>query len=349
MRWRFLRFSGVARAISITQVWAFCLMPALAACSSDGSGYSTLPATSDGASSDGTSTGVGSGTTSDGGNLPDAASAIGAANSTVGIDLSTSTNASTSTAGTPGLGQEDLCDKIDNDGNGIIDDVDVGGDGVCDCLRVATLGVPGMWGEGDVFDAWLDSRSNNGAVDLADTVLTAETLSPYQVIVAQDVSEGHAYSADEVLALDAWVKAGGGFMTLTGFADPDVLDNVNTLLSSFGLSYGPEPILPRQGGQTVPVTEWLPHPVTAGISLIGVDNGYPVQGGSPIAAEQGFDVLTPFETELGHVLVWGDEWITYNSEWTEHPEYQVELFWVNAIKWLTAASDCQVPIPEQIK
>ena len=32
-------------------------------------------------------------------------------------------------------------------------------------------------------------------------------------------------------------------------------------------------ILPRRGGQTVPVTEWLQHPVTAGISLIGVDNG----------------------------------------------------------------------------
>jgi len=99
----------------------------------------------------------------------------------------------------------------------------------------------------------------------------------------------------------------------------------------------------------VPVTEWLQHPVTAGISLVGVDTGYPVQGGSAIAQEQGYEVLAPFETELGHVLVWGDEWITYNSEWTEHPDYQVEHFWLNAIKWLTAASDCQVPIPEQVE
>ncbi len=29
----------------------------------------------------------------------------------------------------------EVCDGIDNDGNGIIDDVDVGHDGVCDCLR----------------------------------------------------------------------------------------------------------------------------------------------------------------------------------------------------------------------
>lgn len=297
-----------------------------------------------GTSSGGATNGVGTGTTSGATN----GAAFGAANSTVGINLTVT--AGTSTAGTPPLlGQEDLCDRIDNDGNGIVDDVDVGGDGVCDCLRIATLGVPGMWGEGDVFEAWLNSRSNNGAVDLADTVLTAETLSPYQVIVAQDLSAAHAYSAEEVQALDAWVKAGGGFMTLIGYADPDVLDNVNTLLSSFGLSYGPDQALPRQGGQTVPVTEWLEHPVTLGITQIGVDNGYVVQGGSAIALEEGAQMLIPFETGLGHVLAWGDEWITYNSEWTEHPEYQVELFWVNAIKWLTAATDCQVPIPEQIK
>ena len=320
----------------------------LTACSSEESGYSTIPAsTNGGASGDGASTGAGSGTTSNAGN-PSNGAAFGAANSTAGLNLTVGN--ATSTAGTPPLlAQEDLCDRIDNDGNGIVDDVDVGRDGVCDCLQIGTLGVPGMWGEGDVFDAWLDSRSNNPAVDLADSVLTAETLSPYQVIVAQDLSAGHVYSAEEVQALAAWIKAGGGFMTLIGYADPDLLDNVNALLSSFGISYGPEQILPRQGGQTVPVTEWLEHPVTVGITQIGVDNGYVVQGGSAIATEQGYQLLIPAEAELGHVLVWGDEWITYNSEWEEHPEYQVALFWVNAIKWLTAATYCQVPIPEQIK
>ena len=44
-------------------------------------------------------------------------------------------------------------------------------------------------------------------------------------------------------------------------------------------------------------------------------------------------------------MVWGDEWLTYDSEWTQHPEYQLELFWLNAIKWLTPAKDCQVAIP----
>src|SRR5690606_5076652 len=59
------------------------------------------------------------------------------------------------TGATPGS-NEDTCDGIDNDGNGIIDDVDVGRDGICDCLMIATLGEPGVWGEGDVFATWLD-------------------------------------------------------------------------------------------------------------------------------------------------------------------------------------------------
>lgn len=335
----------------VTSLCAFWLLPTLAACGSESSGYAGGPAgsTNGGEADSGASSGgATSGTTGGAISTVDAASAFGAANSTAGLNLTV--GSATSTAGPPPmLGQEDLCDGIDNNGNGIVDDVDVGSDGICDCLRIATLGVPGRWGEGDVFETWLNSRSNNGAVDLGDTVLSAEVLSPYQVIVAQDLSTGHVYSAEEVQALDAWVKAGGGFMTLIGYADPDMLDNVNMLLSSFGLSYGPDQALPRRGGQTVPVTEWLPHPVTEGITQIGVDNGYVVQGGSPIATEQGAQMLIPFETELGHVLAWGDEWITYNSEWTEHPEYQVELFWVNAIKWLTPSSDCQVPIPEQIK
>jgi hypothetical protein len=295
----------------------------------------------------GTSTGTGVGGSGAASGSTDTTAVVGAA-TTGGINLTTTTGAGGTTP--IGLGQEDLCDGIDNDQNGIIDDVDVGKDGVCDCLRIATLGTPGPWGEGDVFDSWLDMRSNNGAADLADTVLTRELLNEYQVVVAQDLSViERSYAPEEVTALSDWVSAGGGFMTLIGYADPDEVVNVNTLLAAFGLSYGDQQILQRGGGQTMPVTGWMAHPVTEGVSQIGVDNGYAVQGGSVIATEGGFDVLTAAQAGMGGVLMWGDEWITYNSEWTEHPEYQVELFWVNAIKWLTPATDCQVPVPETIK
>src|SRR5262245_3474696 len=111
-----------------------------------------------------------------------------------------------------GSGAE-VCDGVDNDGNGIVDDVDVGNDGICDCLRIATLGVPGTWGVGDVFAAWLDARSDNGAIPLGDQVLTKALLDPFQVVVAEDLSKmNRAYAPEEVAALSDWVATGGGFM-----------------------------------------------------------------------------------------------------------------------------------------
>jgi hypothetical protein len=50
----------------------------------------------------------------------------------------------------------------------------------------------------------------------------------------------------------------------------------------------------------------------------------------------------------GHIVVWGDEWITYDSEWVDVQDQQVELFWLNILKWLTPAKQCQVAIPPSL-
>lgn len=249
------------------------------------------------------------------------------------------------------LGDEEKCDGIDNDSDGVVDDVDSGKDGICDCLRIATLGQPGTVGVSNMFDAWLDARSSTGAVDLGSQVLTPALLANYQVIVSQNVSEiGRSYGTAEVDALKAWIEQGGGFMTLIGYAGPTEIQNVNLLLAPFGMSYGPEQILQKTGTSTVPVTQWVSHAVTAGVSLLGVDNGYPVNGsGTVLATEQGWNVLRVQQAQKGKLVMWGDEWITFDSEWKGHPEYQVELFWLNVIKWMTPATECQVPIPPPVK
>ena len=90
------------------------------------------------------------------------------------------------------------------------------------------------------------------------------------------------------------------------------------------------------------VTAW----VDQGVMAVGVNDGYEAQGAGTVIARGGrFSVGLAQEVLPGHVFAWADEWITYNSEWTQHPDYQVELFWVKAIKWLTAANRCQVPVP----
>jgi hypothetical protein len=243
----------------------------------------------------------------------------------------------------------ETCDGVDNNCDGVIDNVDKNSDGICDCLLIATLGDPGTWGQGDVFSAWLGARSNTGAAALMDQTLTPELLAKYEVIVAQDVHLNHVYSDAEVQALQAWVQAGGGFMTLIGYAKTGEVTNVNRLLAPFSMSYADKQILPKRGGSTVPITEWVPHPIDQGVTAVGVDEGCPVQGmGTVIATADGNDVGLAQQVSAGHVFMWGDEWITYNSEWVQHTDYQIELFWVNSIKWLTTASKCQVPIPPVI-
>jgi hypothetical protein len=130
-------------------------------------------------------------------------------------------------------GDVEICDGIDNDHDGIIDNVDKNGDGVCDCLLIATLGVKGTAGQGNVFAAWLTARSDTGAADLADQTLTPELLAKYEEIVARDVHKNHQYSDDEVTALSAWVNKGGGFMTLIGCSDAGEAHNVNRLWRRF--------------------------------------------------------------------------------------------------------------------
>jgi hypothetical protein len=254
----------------------------------------------------------------------------------------------------------EICDGLDNDCNGVIDDVDTGGDGVCDCIKIATLGVPGTWGQGDVFGAWLSARSTNGATSLGSQTLTTTLLSKYDIVIVQNVNAkspsdntggvGRAYAAAEVSALSSFVNARGGLMTMTGFSDPTELSNVNSLLGSFGLNYGSRQILQKSNGATtVPVTTWFAHPTSAGVTAVGVDNGYESQSaqnlGTVVASQGGYVVGRALQSGSGRVFQWGDEWITYNSEWTQHPDYQVQLFWLNIIKWLTPPNYCQVAIP----
>jgi hypothetical protein len=224
------------------------------------------------------------------------------------------------------------------------------GDGGGAGCPIATIGAPGMWGQGALFMDWLSSQGESASGNLGDQVLTASLLAPYKILVAQDLSNNHTYSASEASALQAWITAGGGFMTMLGYQGPLTPPegtNVDRLLAPYGMNYGSVPILSDTAAAN-PVTNWVPHPVTQGITEIGFNNGFDVEGsGTFLANEQGYNVLEVKVVGSGHVLMWGDEWITYDAFWSQYPQFQVKQFWQNIVDWFDPSGGCMVPTPAQ--
>ena len=259
----------------------------------------------------------------------------------------------------------EVCDRVDNDRNGIIDDLDANGDGLCDCLRIGVLGYPGPRPR-EQLQGMMSTRAVTTAV-LAGQAMTADLLSTLDVVIIQDVQDGQeastagqegigkgigrVYSDAEVEAVQAWVADGGGVMALTGYTSTAAeVTNVNRLLAPFGVSYGTQVVL-NAGTATssVPVTHWdRAHPLASGVTKVGVAGGHPVSGGGTLVAWEpnpgASDVARAVEWGRGHVFVWGDEWITYDAEWS-NADYQDKRLWLNSLRWLAAAGYCQVPIP----
>ncbi|MDI1479215.1 hypothetical protein [Polyangium sp. y55x31] len=244
---------------------------------------------------------------------------------------------------TPASAVETMCDGKDDDCNGRIDDVDVGKDGICDCLRIGIVGSPGS-NPSSNFQAWLAARGTSveRTHQTPAEVFDAAFLDKYDVIIFDRLAR--TYTAEEASALAAWVETRGGFVSMTGYTDADPDFYTNTLLAPFGLAYQP-------GLHSEPVTMFAAHPVTAGLSSVTFLGGYLVQdlGGSGGTSEvigsiAAGPVAFAHERGKGRAVVWGDEWIEYDSEWQSLPE--IEQLWVNIIAWLGPQDSCQVTVPK---
>lgn len=252
---------------------------------------------------------------------------------------------------------ETLCDGLDNDNNGVVDDVDLQADGVCDCLPIATIGSTDSWlpkYPTNLFQDWLAQRSTTSAVALGSQKITPELIAPYRILVVLDVHSFDdnrvpndsnfrpAFTPAETQALEAWVRAGGGLMTTLGYCyDDKEATNVNSLLQPFGLGYELSHFNPNA------VTNFVPHPLTDQVTALRFWTGSPTVGtaGVALATAQNHEVLRAAEVDAGKVVIWGDDWILYDKEWQNVTTYQIERFWLNILKWLSPPQVCQVPIP----
>ena len=244
-----------------------------------------------------------------------------------------------------GSDNAEICDGIDNDGDGKVDNLDRAGDGICDCLRIATLGKKGVHSS-NVFADWVDGKSDHPVLSLGTddsaAEITAAILAPLEVIVLQNLEGFNEFTPAELKAIGDWVNDGGGLMTLTGYSGGGAFVRVNSILAAANIAYS---------GSTFngPANDFwhATHPTANLISAIGFKGGYTVDDldsmGVNVAEEGGNVVAVAKEVGNGKVFAWGDEWITFNSEWA-NSGFQVEQFWINLIHWLTPQNACEIDV-----
>ena len=227
------------------------------------------------------------------------------------------------------IGTEVACDGVDENANGVIDDVDKGKDGLCDCLRIAFLGdfASDAGNRTGAFEAWLEERSDVPVTHIAATdTLTPELLRELQVVVVGNLSQranAGSYGAAEIDAVRQWIEVeAGGFMTLAGYTarETDIAPTV-ALLGPTGLSYdymGRGPGVLGTGAPPVLTAGIVAadHPTLAGITSMGVYNAYPVVGDGQVLIREGnFNLAMAKTLGGGNVFAFSDEWITQDALW----------------------------------
>jgi hypothetical protein len=221
------------------------------------------------------------------------------------------------------------------------------GDADAECMQldIGIFGNPGAYDSSTDFEQWL-IRSGAGVQRIQTTPgepVTAATLQPFDVAVLDWLTRD--YTASEAATFAAWVAAGGGVMSMTGYNNTIGDWHANSLLAPLEIAYS-GPLL------SGPVTDFATHPITAGITSVVFEGGYAISdlGGhasarTPIAflPAAGDDVNVGYEIRMGagRAFVWGDEWIEFLSMGSTFPPQ----LWVQAFAWISPANKCVLTPP----
>lgn len=217
----------------------------------------------------------------------------------------------------------------------------------CTQLNIGIFGKAGSNASSN-FQQWLEkSGTSVQRIQTTTTVpLTADVLKPFDVVVLDWLPRD--YTAAEAATFATWVSAGGGVASMTGYDNVTTDDwHANSLLAPLGVAYAG----PLRSG---PVTDFVTHPITAGLTSVTFNGGYAVSdlGGTastrtPIAfladASGKVNAGIAIQSGAGRAFVWGDEWIEFDSEWSTLPA--IKQLWVQVFRWVSPTNKCTLVPP----
>lgn len=252
-------------------------------------------------------------------------------------------NGTVSTGGSAQSGGSGAILNVDPDAGS--QDPDAGGE--CQHLNIGILGNPGARASSN-FQQWLvDSGTSAKRIQTnSNEPLTSDTLQPFDVVVLDWLTR--EYTDAEAAIFADWVSKGGGVVAMSGYSNNTVADwHANSLLAPLRVAY-------TGAIMSDPIETFAMHPVTVGLTSVTFQGGYPVTdlGGSestrtPIAFFSDANQTTvgiAVQMGKGRGVVWGDEWIEFDSEWSTLP--QITQLWVQLFAWIAPINKCELVPPK---
>jgi hypothetical protein len=253
----------------------------------------------------------------------------------------------------------------------------------------------------DAFQAFMNSNTNGTAtMQMLETFtpITDSLLSNYDVVILQalysspyDPNGLWTYTDADAAALYDWVtNKGGAIIAMSGyFSDTAVeIQPLNQLLAPFGITYDSDttftstdcpnpPSLCYCAYGSIPFDNWtsaVPD-ITKNLKKIGVFMARSIKcSGADCQVVATDTVDTTAQSNIlgvakvvgsGRVFAWGDEWVTYTSQWglTPDPQYDnavkyaqcvgytpmtsytVPQFWYNVFRWVAQTTCLTIVVP----